>query len=106
MKKFLSLIILSCLVFGLTAITAAKTTVYLDVWGNGNYQYDSKSEFEAYENGILDYTDTYKTKADGDLSGYTLGFESTFDKFKVGFEYGINSSELYGKTNGIKNDYK
>lgn len=106
MKQLLSLIVLSCLVFGLTAPAAAGTTVYLDAWGGGNFDFDTKSEDLRYENGSLIRSDSEKAKADDDLSGFTLGLESTLDRFKVGMEYGLADTEFYPASDGVTSDTK
>ena len=106
MKQLLSLIVLSCLVFGLTAPATADTTVYLDVWGGGNFDFDIKSEYLIYENGSLTSSTGSKMKADDDLSGFTLGLESTFERFKVGLEYGLLDTEFYLAYNGVTTDIK
>ena len=105
MKQLLSLIVLSCLVFGLTAPAAADTRVYLDVWG-GNFDYDSKFEKLYYENDSLINNYSDKAKADDDLSGFTLGLESTFERFKVGLEYGLLNTEFYPAYNGVTTNIK
>jgi len=105
MKQLLSLIVLSCLVFGLTVPATAGTTIYLDVWG-GNFDYDSKFEELIYKNGSLDYSYSDKEEADDDLSGFTLGLESTFERFKVGLEYGLLDTEFYPAYNGVTADTK
>lgn len=106
MKQLLSLIVLSCLVFGLTAPAASGTTVYLDAWGGGNFKYDIKSEDLQYQNGSLTSSDSAKAKADDDLSGFTLGLESILDRFKVGLEYGLADTEFYPAYDGVTADTK
>lgn len=105
MKQLLSLIFLSCLVFGLTVPAVADTTVYLDVWG-GNFDYDMKWQYLEYENSSLISSSSSKVKVDDDLSGFTLGLESTFERFKVGLEYGLSNIEFYHVYNGVIDNTK
>jgi hypothetical protein len=98
MKKIMVLLVLGCLLFGPATMASAETTIYLDVAGNGNYTATDK-----------DYTysadSTNEFKYDGDLSGFILGLESSFEKFKVGFEYGkIGTNDYSMKVNGTTDD--
>ncbi|NLY74409.1 MAG: hypothetical protein GX075_03810 [Firmicutes bacterium] len=106
MKKILFLIVVSCLILGFSTTTMAETTIYLDVWGGGNYKFDSHYRDEWYVNDNLLSINTGTAEVDDELSGYTIGFESKFNKIKVGVEYGIINSDVFIKYDGIKDQNK
>lgn len=88
MKKLMAFFILGCLLLGLANAAAAETTIYLDVLGSGSYNLTDKN---------TGYTlnSTSKFKFEGEPSGFFLGSESSFDKLKVGFEYGRIATNNY-----------
>lgn len=92
---------MGCLVFGLVAAASAETTIYLDAVGSGSYNVTDK--YTNYDSGVIEASN--KGKFDGDLSGFILGSESSFAKFKIGLEYGkIGTNDYKCKYNGVTLD--
>jgi hypothetical protein len=101
LKKLLTFIFLGCLVFGLAAAASAETAIYLDAVGSGSYNVTDKHT--NYESGVIEAI--HKYKFDGDLSGFILGSESSFAKFKIGLEYGkIDTNDYKAKIDGVTLD--
>ncbi|HBF35981.1 MAG TPA: hypothetical protein DDW50_01515 [Firmicutes bacterium] len=100
MKKLISLMMTGCMLLGVAVAVQAENKVSLDVVGGSNFNLTDK--FTAYfSDGTVDGPN--KTKYVGDLSGLLLGFETSLDKFKLGAEYGLWSTDEYSsKENGVK----
>jgi hypothetical protein len=86
-------------VFGLAAAASAETAIYLDAVGSGSYNVTDK--YTIYDDsGVIEAINKYKF--DGDLSGFILGSESSFAKFKIGLEYGkIDTNDYKSKFDGV-----
>ncbi len=101
MKKLMIIILLSCLVFGLTAVawaaeSSTATTVYLDAF-TGKYNSNEDQDY-------FSSPDTY-IKREANLSGVILGLESQMNnQFQLALEYGqVNTNDLEKTIKGGSN---
>jgi opacity protein-like surface antigen len=117
MKQLMIAILLSCLVFGLTAAAVAETSKKTPTETSTKTSADTSKKTPAQTTVYLDallgnYHETEdmqtpSVKFDGNLSGVILGLESPVNnRFKFGLEYGQGSvNDINSKSSGSWSNY-